>query len=104
MTPVITSPMAMENFPSVVEHTTGPPTFCGWPSTVTVAGPAAAAGLGAVAPVALVVALVELVVVADDVLVEDLLSLEQPATPATAIVATPTAIKNSRFTELSFMS
>jgi hypothetical protein len=30
---------------------------------------------------------------------EDLLSLEQPATPATAIVAAPMAINNSRFTE-----
>jgi hypothetical protein len=30
------------------------------------------------------------------------LSLEQPATPATAIVAAPMAINNSRFTEFSF--
>jgi hypothetical protein len=48
-------------------------------------------------------AALELVVAPDDVALdevpEDLLSLEQPATPATAIVAAPMAINNSRFTE-----
>jgi hypothetical protein len=102
MTPVITSPMAMENLPSVVEHTTGPSTVFGWPSTVMVAGaapleadPDTAAGL-------------ELVVAPDDVValdevLEDLWSLEQPAAPVTAIVAAPMAINNSRFTIFSFV-
>jgi hypothetical protein len=38
----------------------------------------------------------------DDVL-EDSLSFEHAATPATAIVAAPKAIKNSRFTDFSFV-
>jgi hypothetical protein len=50
-----------------------------------------------------VVAALELAVVPDDVdaldeVPEDLSSLEHPATHATAIVATPIAISNSRFT------
>jgi hypothetical protein len=39
--------------------------------------------------------------VALDELLEDLLSLEQPARPATAIAA-PVAINNPRFTDFSF--
>jgi hypothetical protein len=54
-----------------------------------------------------VAAALELAVVPDDVdaldeVPEDLSSLEQPTTPATAIVVAPRAIKNSRFTEFSF--
>jgi hypothetical protein len=41
--------------------------------------------------------------VALDEVLEDLLSLEQPATPATTIVAAPMAINNSRFTGFSFV-
>src|SRR5271167_1963606 len=102
MTPVIGSPMAMLNLPSVVEHTTGPAMFCGWPSTVTLADPGPLEAVpDTVAGVELVVALDDAVVL-DEVL-EDLFPLEQPATPATTIVAVPTAIKNSRFTDFSFV-
>jgi hypothetical protein len=41
--------------------------------------------------------------VALDGVLEDLLSLEQPATPATTIVAAPMAINNSPFTDFSFV-
>src|ERR1700758_2333347 len=100
MTPVIGSPMAMLNLPSVVEHTTGPVMFCGWPSTVTLADPdPGEAAPDTVAVVELVVALGD-VVVLDEVL-GDLVPLEQPATPVTTIVAAPTTIKSSRFTDFS---
>jgi len=93
------SPMAMENLPSVVEHTTGPLTFWGWPPMVTCGCPAAA-GL-ALDPVAEL----ELDAALDDDALDDgpdaLLPLEQPATPAT-IVAAATAINSSRFTKFSF--
>ncbi|HUH70825.1 MAG TPA: hypothetical protein VLZ05_19285 [Mycobacterium sp.] len=86
-----------ENWPSVIEHTTGPLTFWGWPPMVTFGSPRAAAGvlLGDVAELELVAAL-------DVAELEDgpeaLLLLEQPATPAT-IVAAATAINSSGFTD-----
>lgn len=88
MTPVIGSPMAMENLPSVVEHTIGPPTFCDWPSTVTFADPGATeAVLDEVAELEFVAALDD--VALGDVVLDDgpdaLLPLEQPATPATMV-------------------
>jgi hypothetical protein len=100
ITPVITSPIAMENLPSCVEHSTGPVTGWTWPPTVTFA--AAAAGLdGAAAPVeaGLVDALDDDVAVVDDA-PGDLLSFEQLASPATITAAAP-AINNSRFTNFS---
>ena len=90
----------MENLPSVVEHTTGPPTFCGWPSTVTFADPGATeAVLDAATEVELVAALDDVAELDDGP--DDLLPLEQPATPAT-IVAAAMAIHNSRFSNFSF--
>ena len=88
MTPVIASPMAMENLPLFVAHTTGPLTFWGWPSTVTFVSPAAAAGL-----------LLDGVDELDDG-PDALWPLEQPAAPAT-IVTAAMAINNSRFTKFS---
>ena len=103
MTPVTTSPIAMENFPLFVAHTTGPLTFWGCPPTVTCAGPPAA-GVLPVAAGELVAALDD--VALDDVALDDevpdaLLPLEQAATPATTVAA-QTAIHISRFTESSF--
>src|SRR5262249_32565694 len=83
MMPVARSPTAMENLPLLVAHTTGPLTFWGWPPMVTCTGPAAADGFvpGGVwregGP-------------------DPLSPFEQPATPATTVVAT--AINSSRFT------
>ena len=89
MTPVIASPMAMENLPLFVAHTTGPLTFWGWPSTVTFVSPAAAAE----------VLVLEGVAELDDG-PDALLPPEQPAAPAT-IVAEAMASNNSRFTKFS---
>ncbi|MFW3114837.1 hypothetical protein MHAE_13860 [Mycobacterium haemophilum DSM 44634] len=92
------SPIAIENLPFVVEHTTGPLTFCGWPPMVTFASPAAAAVLldTVVGP--------ELVVALDDVVVLDdgAGACEpplQPAAPATIVMA-PTATNNSCLTKI----
>jgi hypothetical protein len=72
-----------------------------------VAGVAGASGAASLESVPDTGAALELVVAPDDVALdevpEDLLSLEQPATPAIAIVAAPMAINNSRFTEFSFV-
>ena len=108
MTPVTTSPIAMENFPLFVAHTTGPLTFWGCPPTVTCAGPPAA-GVLPVAAGELVAALDDVAlddvalddVALDDVALDELLPLEQPAAPATTVAA-QTAIHSSRFTESSF--
>jgi hypothetical protein len=75
--------------------------FRGCPSMVTLADPAP---LEADADA---VALVELAALLDDdaaleEVLEDSLSLEQAATPPTAIVAAPMAINNSCFTDFSF--
>lgn len=90
----------MENLPALVEHTTGPLTFCGWPPIMTFVSPDAA---GVVLDDGVDV---EVVAVLDDVaeledVPEDLSSLEHPAVPAT-MVAAPTTISNSRFTDVSF--
>jgi hypothetical protein len=102
MMPVVISPIAMENLPSLVEQTTGPLTFCGLPPMMTFVSPAAA-GVLLVAGAAL-----ELAAALDDAALDPaldgpaaLLSLEHPATPATMVTALA-AINNSRFTKFSF--
>src|SRR6185312_13656182 len=76
MTPVITSPICIENLPSFVAHTTCSPTFRGCPSIVTLADPA-------IAPF-------------DDP------PLEHAAAPPIAIAAAPIEINISWFTRFSF--
>src|SRR6185312_5905518 len=86
MTPVITSPICIENLPSFVAHTTCSPTFRGCPSIVTLADPA-------IAPF-------------DDATLEGVLEdsppLEHAAAPPIAIAAAPIEINISWFTRFSF--
>src|SRR6185312_7574130 len=88
MTPVITSPICIENLPSFVAHTTCSPTFRGCPSIMTLADPAIAPS-------------------GDDATLEGVLEdsppLEHAAAPPMTIAAAPIEIKISWFNRFFYV-